>query len=405
MNTTTLLAIIAAVLACALAAVFVLLLVEKKKSHALDLKLAGMSSSDDAKAHALVTANQVAEAILKRADENFQTRDQHARTALELHLKPVTETLAKMQAQVAAVEKTRAEETGSLKQQIEGVMRAAAATQDEARKLSTALRRGAGVQGRWGEQMLLNTLERAGLQRGTDFEEQVSVNGDDGRLRPDFLLHMPGKGVFVIDAKVSLTAFQEAHDATDEATRDLALVRHAQSMRDHVRSLSSKAYWDQFDSSPDFVAMFVPGDGILAAALERQPNLIGEALDRRVILVTPSSLFALCKAVAYGWRVEGQAANAKLIADAGRELHDRVGLIAKYAIDLGGSLNKAVEKYNDFAGSLERNVLTSAKRLEKLSASHPDKPLPEIESLDARTRPLTKLAPPEDEAAVPPRLS
>ena len=152
--------------------------------------------------------------------------------------------------------------------------------------------------------------------------------------------------------------------------------------------------------------MFVPGDGILAAALERQPNLIGEALDRRVIVVTPSSLFALCKAVAYGWRVEGQAANAKQIAEVGRELHDRVGVIAKYAIELGSSLNKAVERYNDFAGSLERNVLTSVRRLEKLSASHPDKPLPEIESLDARTRPLAKLASPagEDDTS-PPRLS
>jgi DNA recombination protein RmuC len=402
MNITSLLAIVAVVFALAFAAMLVLLLAEKRRSAGLAIDLARLGTPDDARARALDQANAVAELMLKRAEDSFRQRDEHARTTLALQLQPVAETLAKVQEQVAAVEKVRAEETGGLKQQIENVMRAAAETQAEARKLSSALKRGAGVQGRWGEQVLLNTLEMAGLRRGIDFEEQVSVNTEEGRLRPDFTLRLPGGGVFVIDSKVSLTAFQEAQDAADETARELAVTRHVQSLRGHIQGLSAKAYWDQFASSPDFVAMFVPGDGILALALDRQPNLIGEALDKRVIVVTPTSLFALCKAVAYGWRAEGQAANARAIADAGRELHDRVSKIASYAIDLGGALDKAVERYNQFAGSLERNVLTSAKRLEQLSAAHPDKTLPEMRVLDGRTRPLSKLAPPTDEAGPPP---
>ena len=248
------------------------------------------------KAQAAQSANTIAEQLIKRADENARSRDNLAQARLEAQLKPVAETLAKFEAQVTAVEKARAEETGGLKAQIAALMEASTATQAEARKLSAALRRGAGVQGRWGEQTLRNVLEAAGLNSRFDFQEQFSVDSEEGRRRPDVTVTLPGGGVFVIDAKCSLNAFLEAQEATDEALREAALTRHAASVRAHMQGLSSKAYWDQFASvgSPDFVAMFVPGDGFLAVALDRLPDLMTEAMERKVVLVTPTTLFALC---------------------------------------------------------------------------------------------------------------
>jgi len=205
-------------------------------------------------------AAAIAEQVMKRADETFHNREQLAQARLEAQLKPVAETLAKFQEQVVAVEKTRAEETGGLKEQINQLLQASTATQAEARKLSAALRRGAGVQGRWGEQTLRNVLEAAGLHNRYDFDEQTSTDSEEGRRRPDVTVRLPGGAVFVIDAKCSLNAFLEAQDAADEATREAAYARHAQSVRAHMQGLSAKTYWDQFNQgSPDFVAMFIPG--------------------------------------------------------------------------------------------------------------------------------------------------
>ena len=362
-----------------------------------EMKTAFQAASAETLAH-------TAEALLKRAEEAFASRDKLAQAGLEAQLKPVAETLAKFEAQVGLIEKARAEDTGGLKQQISALMEASVATQGEARKLSAALRRGAGVQGRWGEQTLRNVLEMAGLQNRFDFDEQASTDTEEGRRRPDVVVKMPGGGVLVIDAKCSLNAFLDAQEQVDDVLREAAYARHAESVRMHAKGLSMKAYHTQFETSPDLVAMFVPGDGFLAAALDRQPDLLNEAMRQKVVIVTPTTLFALCKAVAYGWRADDQAANAKQIAEAGRELHKRIGVIAQYAAKLGRSLNDSVDHYNDFVGSLERNVLTQAKRFETLSA-HSDKPLAEPSALDARTRPLLKLAVVEDEAEAIPTLT
>jgi len=344
---------------------------------------------------ATMTANTVAEALIKRADENFKSRELLSQQRLEAQLKPVAETLAKFEAQVTAVEKSRAEETGGLKAQIAALMEASTATQFEARKLSAALRRGAGVQGRWGEQTLRNVLEAAGLNKRFDFEEQFSVDTEEGRRRPDVQVRMPGGAVFVIDAKCSLNAFLEAQEMTEELPREAALLRHAQSVRAHMTSLSAKTYWDQFASegSPDFVAMFVPGDSFLAAALERLPDLMTEAMDKRVLLVTPTTLFALCKAVAYGWRVEDQAKNAANIVAVGRELYKRVAVMGAHAGAVGKALESAVGKYNQFVGSLESQVLTQARRFEDLSVDHEGKEIAELTPVEGGVRALTKLAP------------
>jgi DNA recombination protein RmuC len=338
------------------------------------------------------SAESVAEAILKRNEDAERAREQLVQAKLEAQLKPVAETLQKYQEQLAAVEKVRAEETGGLKEQISALLQASTATQDEARKLSAALRRGAGVQGRWGEQTLRNVLEAAGLSHRYDFEEQTSTDTEEGRRRPDVTVRLPGGAVFVIDAKCSLNAFLELQEATDEAGRAAALTRHVQSVRGHIQGLSAKAYWDQFDASPDFVAMFIPGDSILAAALDHAPDLMTEAMDRRVVIVTPSTLFALCKAVAYGWRVEEQAANARKIADLGRELYKRIAVMGAHAGSVGKALEAAVSRYNQFVGSLETQVLTQARRFEDLKVDHEGREVPQLEPLESAVRPLTKLA-------------
>jgi DNA recombination protein RmuC len=353
------------------------------------------SQGEFLRAQATQSATVVAEELVKRADENFKNRELLAQARMEAQLKPVAETLLKFQEQVAAVEKTRAEETGGLKQQIAALMLASTATQDEARKLSAALRRGAGVQGRWGEQTLRNVLEAAGLARRYDFEEQTSTDTEEGRRRPDVTVRLPGGAVFVIDAKCSLNAFLEAQDAADETVREACYARHAQSVRAHVQGLSAKAYWDQFEASPDFVAMFIPGDSFLAAALERAPDLMTEAMDRRVLVVTPTTLFALCKAVVYGWRVEEQAKNAQEISKLGRELYKRLSVMGGHAAAVGKALESAVGRYNQFVGSLETQVLTQARRFEDLQVDHEGRELPELGPVETAVRPLTKLTPPE----------
>jgi len=352
------------------------------------------ANGETLKAQAAQSAQAVADVLVRRAGETFEVQERLAQAKLEAQLKPVADTLAKFQEQAAAAEKARVEETGNLKAQIAQMLTASTATQTEARKLSAALRRGAGVQGRWGEQTLRNVLEAAGLAHRFDFEEQFSVDSDEGRRRPDVKVRLPGGAVFVIDAKCSLNAFLEAQDAADDAARDAAMTRHAQSVRGHIAGLSAKAYWDQFkaEGSPDFVAMFVPGDGFLAAALDRAPDLMTEAMDRRVLVVTPTTLFALCKAVAYGWRVEEQAKGAQQIADLGRELYKRIAVMGEHAHRLGKSLEDSVKRYNQFAGSLETQVLSQARKFEELSVDHEGRDLPELAPIETGVRELTKLA-------------
>src|SRR5579859_977119 len=337
------------------------------------------------------SATGVAEAILKKNEDAIHNREQLTQARLEAQLKPVAESLQKFQDHVALVEKARIEETGGLKEQIAALLLASTATQDEARKLSSALRRGAGVQGRWGEQTLRNVLEQAGLSSFCDFTEQASTDTEEGRRRPDVVVKLPGGGVFVIDAKCSLNAFLELQEAGDEAGRDAAGLRHVQSVRGHIAGLSAKAYWDQFEGSPDFVAMFVPLDSALAAAVDRAPTLMTEAMDRKVVIVTPTTLFALCKAVVYGWRVEEQAANARTIAELGRELYKRIATMGAHAGSVGKALEAAVARYNQFVGSLETQVLTQARRFEELKVDHEGRKVEVLEPLDTAVRPLAKL--------------
>jgi DNA recombination protein RmuC len=367
---------------------------ERMRAAAAEMRVEMLREQTDlVSAQLTQSATGVAEAILRKNEEAIHNREQLSQARLEAQLKPVAETLQKFQEQISLAEKARAEETGGLKEQIAALLTASTATQDEARKLSAALRRGAGVQGRWGEQTLRNVLEAAGLAHRYDFDEQTTTDTEEGRRRPDVTVKLPGGGVFVIDAKCSLNAFLELQDAVDDASREACGLRHVQSVRAHVQGLSAKAYWDQFDSSPDFVAMFVPLDSAMAAALERAPDLMTEAMDRRVVIVTPTTLFALCKAVVYGWRVEEQAANAQKIADLGRELYKRIAVMGGHAGSVGKALEAAVARYNQFVGSLETQVLTQARRFEELKVDHEGRTVTQLEPLDTAVRPLTKLTP------------
>ena len=386
------------VLALLCAAVAVVAIVwairERDRASRAEFELASATKHADlVNAQVAQSAAGVAEAILKKNEEAIAGREQLAQARLEAQLKPVAESLRMFQEHVAAVEKVRVEETGGLKAQISALLLASTATQDEARKLSAALRRGAGVQGRWGEQMLRNVLEMAGLRAHFDFEEQMHVDAEGSAHRPDVVVKLPGGGVFVIDAKCSLTAFLEGQDATDDVAREAAFVRHAQSLRTHMQGLSARAYWDKLDSSPDFVAMFVPGDGFLAAALDRMPDLMNLGMERRVILTTPTTLFALCKVVAYGWRVEKQAANAAEVAALGRELYKRLATMGDHAQRVGKSLETAVGAYNRFVGSLEAQVLTQARRFEDLQVDHEGKAIEVLAPVETGVRELVKLAP------------
>lgn len=364
----------------------------KERSRNLEDAKAAMSEQFQLVSHQAMQASS--DSLLKRAEESFVAREKLALERMNSSLKPVSETLTRFEAQVKAMEEARSKNSGELEQQIKQLLTASDQTREVTQKLANSLRRGAGVQGRWGEETLRNVLQAAGLTR-FDFIEQHNLDTDEGRRRPDVVVRMPGdksNGVFVIDSKVNLTAFLDSMDALDDDAREAALQRHTQALRAHVRDLAGKAYWDQFkDQSPDFVALFIPGDGFLAAALDRMPQLMNEAMDKKVIIVTPTTLFALCKAVAYGWRVEDQMKNASHIADLGRELYARLSVMGDHVHGLGGALGRAVEKYNAFIGSLETKVLTQARRFEDLQVEHQGKPLPDLTAIEAQPKAANKL--------------
>lgn len=352
---------------------------------------------DAFKAMSAEAVEKSSEALLKRAEEAFQSRDRLAQERIAKQLAPVAETLTRFEEKVGAMEKARAEEAGGIKAQIEGLMQASAATQSEARRLTDALKRAPGVRGRWGEQTLRNVLEAAGMVGRVDFVEQHSVTGEEGALRPDVIVRMPGGGVLVIDSKVSLNDYLAALDAPDDAGRETSLKAHADSVRRHMTQLSSKSYWSQFDKpphsrSPDVVAMFVPLESCMACVLERDPDLMAEAWARRITIVTPTGLFPLLKAVAYGWRAEEQAANAAEVAELGKTLYQRLSVMGGHVAALGKALDAATGKYNQFVGSLEGQVLTQARRFEALSVDHAGKEIPELTPLEGASRPLIKLS-------------
>ena len=294
-------------------------------------------------------------------------------------VEPLRSALERTEAQVQALERERREAFGSLRTQLEGLAGAQAQLQRETRNLVTALRRPE-VRGRWGELTLRRLVELAGLTEHCDFTEQLQLVGEEGALRPDLVVHMPDARDLVIDAKTPLDAYLAALEAATEEERTQALRRHAQQVETHVRELASKSYWSQFERSPEFAVLFLPGDQFLSAALGERPELLESALAQNVIIATPSTLVALLKAVAYGWRQSAVAHNAAQIRDLGQELYRRLSTFNGHLGRLGQRLANAVEAYNAAVGSLERGVLPQARRFGELGVTA-DAPLPALEPI------------------------
>jgi DNA recombination protein RmuC len=300
-------------------------------------------------------------------------------------IEPLRSALQRTEAQVQEIERERRDAFSTLRTQIESLAGGQVQLQKETRNLVTALRRPE-VRGRWGEMTLRRLVELAGLSEHCDFTEQPQVLGEEGAaLRPDLVVHMPEARDLVIDAKTPLEAFLSAIDAGTEEERQQALKRHAQQVEARVRDLASKSYWAQFAHSPEFAVLFLPGDQFLSAALAERPQLMETALTQGVIIATPSTLIALLKTVAYGWRQSAVAHNAALIRDLGQELYRRLGTFGGHLGRMGQRLGGAVEAYNAAVGSLERQVMSQARRFSEVGVTA-DAPLPEIEQVTQLVR-------------------
>ena len=299
-------------------------------------------------------------------------------------VEPLRVALERTEAQVQALERERRDAFTTLRTQIETLAGGQAQLQRETRNLVTALRRPE-VRGRWGELTLRRLVELAGLSEHCDFTEQLHVVGEEGALRPDLVVHMPDARDLVIDAKTPLDAYLASLEAPTDEERQQALKRHAQQVETRVRELASKSYWTQFERSPEFAVLFLPGDQFLSAALAERPELLETALGQSVIIATPSTLIALLKAVAYGWRQSAVAHNAALIRDLGQELYRRLGTFNGHLGRMGQRLGSAVEAYNAAVGSLERQVLPQARRFSELGVTA-DAPLAELEPIGQLVR-------------------
>jgi DNA recombination protein RmuC len=297
---------------------------------------------------------------------------------------PLRVALERTEAQVQALERERREAFATLRTQIETLSGGQAQLSRETRNLVTALRRPE-VRGRWGELTLRRLVELAGLTEHCDFSEQLRVTTAEGSLRPDLVVHMPDARDLVIDAKTPFDAYLAALEAPSEEERSQALKRHASQVEARVRELASKSYWSQFERSPEFAVLFLPGDQFLSAALAERPELLENALAQGVIITTPSTLIALLKTVAYGWRQSEVAHNAALIRDLGQELYRRLASFDGHLARMGQRLASAVEAYNAAVGSLERQVLPQARRFTELGVTA-DAPLPVLEPVTQLTR-------------------
>ena len=329
---------------------------------------------------------QAQETLLNRAQERMSQSEEKSAERLKALLAPVDQRLKAYEEQVTTLEKNRVEGFSDLKAVIEGVRLGQEEVRREAARLGNSLTNAPKARGRWGERALQNVLEQCGLSQHTDFNLEHSLDTDEGRLRPDAIVRIPGQKMLVIDAKVSLNHYQAAFEAGDDETRKRNLDLHARSMRGHVQTLGAKSYQSQFDEAPDYVVMFVPGEHFVAAALESDPDLWDFAFHNKVLLATPTNLVAIARTVAMVWQQDQLAREAIEIGKAGAELYDRLAVAADHLKGVGAGLDRAVRKYNDFVGSFERNVLTSGRRLKDKGIAIGKREIEEVAPIDSLPR-------------------
>jgi DNA recombination protein RmuC len=327
-------------------------------------------------------------AFLERADARFKQSEETAGQGLKALLAPVSERLQRYEEGVAKVEAERRDAFGNLTGLIESMRIGQEKVSSEAAKLVNSLRNAPKSRGRWGEQQLRNVLETCGLTENCDFQTEVSVAaGEDGaRLRPDVIIKVPGGRSLVIDAKVSLNAYQDAFGAVDEAERRIGLATHATAMKAHVNGLSAKAYWSQFDEAPDYVIMFVPGEHFLTAALDHDPTLWDFAFDKKVLLATPTNLIAIARTVAGVWRQEKLAKQAQEIGALGKEMYDRLAVAAGKLRSVGGGLSSAVKNYNEFVSSFEGRLMVTGRKFRDLNIETGKNVLEDVPPVEALPR-------------------
>ena len=343
------------------------------------------------------------EVFLKMAEENLGKHQEKAKHALsereqavENMVRPIRDALVQSHQQIAQLEKSRSEAYGSIKAQLESMHASQQSLTSETHNLVNALRRPE-VRGRWGEITLRRLVEIAGMVEHCDFQEQVHTASDERIIRPDLIVSMPENRQLVVDVKTPLDAYLEAVEAKDDAQRKVALERHTRNIQNHVRQLSSKSYWEQFENSPEFVILFIPGDQFLSAALNEDPELLETALSKQIILATPTSFVALLKAVAYGWRQLKLAENAQEIRKLAEELYDRLSVFASHMNKVGRQLNQSVENYNRAVGSLERKVLPGARKFTELGI-RPKKEMENLEALESLPRTMVEVEQDDDSA-------
>jgi len=351
------------------------------------------SFKDSMKALAADALARNNESFLTLASSQLETRAQ----AVDNLVKPIAESLKQVDAKLGQLELTRQGAYSALTQQVSQLVETQKELRSETGNLVTALR-SPQVRGRWGEMQLRRVVEMAGMLAHCDFVEQATVGSvDGGRLRPDVVVSLPGGKRVVVDAKAPLQAYLDALEAKDEDTRRARLADHARQIRDHIAKLSAKSYWSQFDESPEFVVLFIPGETFFSAALEHDPTLIEEGVNQQVILATPTTLIALLRAVAYGWNQETVAESAREVSELGRQLYNRLATLTDHFSKVGRGLESAVRAYNDGVGSFERSVLPGARKLKDHGVS-PSSELAELKEIELATRVINT---PELPAVVP----